>query len=529
MNPGNRKIVTAGLMIGLLVAAIDQTIVDTAFPRMISDLHGESIFTWVLTIYMLASTAIVPVVGKLADIYGRKIFYLSGLIVFVGGSMLCGIATSMGQLIAFRALQGLGAGMLMPITFTIVGDLFPGEERAKMQGLFSGVWGLASIIGPKLGGWITHNYSWRYIFYINLPIGLIAMAMMFLYYQESKGQRRPIDWLGAFTVTSGIVMFLLGVAQGGEAWAWVSWQSALFFGGATALIISFVYIQTRVEEPILDLKLFQNRIFLVMIISGLLLGAGMFGAIVFVPWFVQGVVGANPDQAGNVMTPMMLSVVLFSIVSGRLALWISYRIQMTIGFVLIGIGFVLMTRWSVDTTQLRATLDSMVVGAGLGMIMPLLTVAVQNSFPASRRGVVTSTATFFRQIGATVGITFFGVLFNAQMAKQFETRLASRFQAALGEVSGPIHQFLLDSIDKPQGLVRLLLTEDARTALPPMLTTLPDTVKLMMTESLHTVFWSGLVVVCCGVVVVQFLGNTNLRKQVAQQGVEAQMAPASSD
>ncbi|HYG58348.1 MAG TPA: MFS transporter, partial [Symbiobacteriaceae bacterium] len=201
MDKRNKAFVTAGLLVGLLVAALDQTIVDTAFPKMIADLHGEAIFTWVLTAYMLASTAIVPVVGKLADIYGRKVFYLTGLGLFVGGSMLCGAAQDMTQLILFRALQGVGGGMLMPIAFTIVGDLFPGPERAKMQGIFGAAWGLASVMGPKLGGWITHNLSWRWIFYVNLPVGIVAAALMLLYYRESRGARRPIDWAGSITLT----------------------------------------------------------------------------------------------------------------------------------------------------------------------------------------------------------------------------------------------------------------------------------------------------------------------------------------
>ena len=312
MIKNNKVMLTAGLLVGLLVAALDQTIVDTAFPRMIADLHGETIFTWVITAYMLASTSIVPVVGKLADIYGRKIFYLGGMILFVGGSMLCGIAQSMPQLIAFRAIQGIGGGMLMPIAFTIIGDVFPGEQRAKMQGLFGGVWGLASIFGPKLGGWITHNYTWRWIFYINLPVGLIAFTLMFLFYKESKGARRPIDWVGSITVTSGIVALLLGLNRG-EEWGWSSPATLGLFAVAIALLVTFVYVEKRVEEPVIDPSLFANRTFTIMSLAGFLMGVGMFGAIIYVPWFIQGVVGVNPNQAGNVMTPMMLTMVVSSV------------------------------------------------------------------------------------------------------------------------------------------------------------------------------------------------------------------------
>lgn len=519
------RMITAGLMVGLLVAALDQTIVDTAFPRMIADLHGEAIFTWVLTTYMLASTAIVPVVGKLADIYGRKIFYLLGMSLFIGGSMLCGAAQSMPQLIAFRGLQGIGGGMLMPIAFTIVGDIFPGEQRAKMQGLFGGMWGLASIFGPKLGGFITHNYSWRYIFYINLPIGLVAGTLMLLFYTESKGERRPIDWLGSISITTGIVLFLLAMARGGEAWAWDSWQSLSLFGGAAALLAVFIIVETRVPEPVLDLKLFQNSTFSVMSLVGFLMGAGMFGAIVFIPWFIQGVVGVDPNRAGNVMTPMMMSMVISSILAGRLALKIPYRYQVSLGFLIIGTGFYLMTHWTVSTTLLQATLSSMVMGAGLGLLMPILTLAVQNAFPARQRGVVTSATTFFRSVGATVGVTVFGVIFNNQMASQFQAKLAPTMAQAgpmLAKLPPQAKEFFIQATQDPQLLVRILLSQEAQDAIPaPFRELFIGGIKVMMADSLHVVFWTSIGVVAVGFVVAQFLGKTSLKQQVAVLGEQA--------
>lgn len=509
-------------MVGLLVAALDQTIVDTAFPRMIAELHGEKIFTWVITIYMLASTAIVPVVGKLADIYGRKVFYLVGMALFVGGSMLCGAAQSMPQLIVFRGLQGVGGGMLMPIAFTIIGDLFPGEERAKMQGLFGGVWGLASIFGPKLGGWITHHYSWRYIFYINLPIGLIAGALILYAYRESKGERRPIDWLGSITVTAGVSTFLLAMARVDE-WGWGSWQTIGLLAVAAALLIAFVLIERRVEEPVLDPSLFQNRTFTVMSAAGFLMGAGMFGAIIYIPWFIQGVVGVNPDQAGNVMTPMMLTMVAFSITAGRLALKMAYRYQVSAGFLVVAAGFFLMTRWTAETTQIQATLASMVVGAGLGLIMPILTLAVQNAFPANRRGVVTSAATFFRSVGATVGVTLLGTVFNNQMASRFKESMApqmAQMTPLLAKLPPEAAAFFQQVQTDPQMLVRLLLSPEAQGQIPeafrgPFI----HGIKVMMANSLHVVFFSAIGVVAAGLLSVQFLGNVSLKAQAkAQQG-----------
>lgn len=500
---------------------------------MIADLHGESIFTWVLTAYMLASTAIVPVVGKLADIYGRKIFFLLGLGLFVGGSMLCGLSQSMVQLIIFRSFQGIGAGMLMPIAFTIVGDIYPGEQRAKMQGVFGAVWGLAAVMGPKLGGWITHHYSWRWIFYVNLPIGIIAAVLMTLWYRESRGEKRPIDWAGALTVTGGIVGFLLATARGGEAWAWTSWQSLGLYGVSALLLIAFGIIETRVAEPVLDPALFSNRTFSVTSIIGFLMGAGMFGAIMFVPYFIQGVVGVNPDQAGNVMTPMMLTMVVFSVISGRLALKLQYRVQISLGFAVVATAFYLMTHWNVGTTQAQATLSSMVLGAGLGMIMPILMLSVQNAFPANRRGVVTSASTFFRQIGATVGITVFGVIFNHGMASRFQTNLApamAKMGPMVAQMPPAAQQFLQQVKESPQVLMRMLLSPEAQQMVPEALRgQFIGGSKLMMAESLQVVFWCGMGVVTVGLLVTQLLGNVSLKQQSAEHGGDVHIETVIAD
>ena len=522
MIKNNKVMLTAGLLVGLLVAALDQTIVDTAFPRMIADLHGETIFTWVITAYMLASTSIVPVVGKLADIYGRKVFYLGGMILFVGGSMLCGIAQSMPQLIAFRAIQGIGGGMLMPIAFTIIGDVFPGEQRAKMQGLFGGVWGLASIFGPKLGGWITHNYTWRWIFYINLPVGLIAFTLMFLFYKESKGARRPIDWVGSITVTSGIVALLLGLNRG-EEWGWGSPATLGLFAAAIALLVTFVYVEKRVEEPVIDPSLFTNRTFTIMSLAGFLMGVGMFGAIIYVPWFIQGVVGVNPNQAGNVMTPMMLTMVVSSVAAGFLARRIPYRYQISAGFIIIALGFYTMTHWTPETTQLSATLSTMVMGAGMGVMMPILTLAIQNAFPANKRGVVTSAATFFRSVGGTMGVTALGVVFNNQFNQRFNDTMRPQFEkmAPLAAKAGPqAAEFFKTILEKPQTLIRVLLSEEAQKAIPGGAQAMAP-VKTIMANSLHVVFWTSIAVVFLGFVTVQFLGNISLKKQIAALGEDA--------
>ncbi|HLO02856.1 MAG TPA: MDR family MFS transporter [Symbiobacteriaceae bacterium] len=524
-RPISRTWVTIALMVGIFVAALDQTIVDTAFPRMIADLHGETIFTWVITAYMLASTAIVPVVGKLADIYGRKIFYATGIVLFVAGSMLCGIAQDMTQLILYRGFQGIGAGMLMPIGFTIVGDLYPGAQRAKMQGVFSGVWGLSSILGPKLGGWITTEFGWRYVFFINLPIGLIALAMIMLTYRESRGEKRPIDWIGSFTVTAGIVTLLLALNKGGD-WGWSSVTTLGLFAVAAVMLIVFLITERRVPEPVLDLTLFRNRTFSVMSLLGFIFGIGMFGAIVYIPWFIQGVVGVDPNQAGNVMTPMLMSMVVFSALAGFLTLKMNYRTQLTLGTLLMALAFFLMTSWHRGTTQWTATWNIMIMGAGLGLTMPVLTLAPQNAFAANKRGTVTSAATFFRQIGASVGITVLGVVYNHQLKAFFPSTVGpvfERLKPMLAAAPPAAAEAMAAVAAAPAILVRFLVDSGKLPfALPPeMATALLSGAKDMMSSSLHVVFWCSLGTVLVGTVVAQFMGSISLKGQSVAHGETA--------
>jgi EmrB/QacA subfamily drug resistance transporter len=496
MNRRTKALLTAGLMVGLLVSALDTTIVDTAFPRIVADLHGEAIFTWVMTIYMLTSTATLPVIGKLADTHGRKRFFLAGVLLFIGASVLCGLAQSMAQLILFRGLQGLGGGMLLPVAYTIVGDVYPGEQRATVQAFLSAVWGIASTAGPKLGGWLTQSFTWRWIFFINLPIGLIAVAIMLFAYREEApaGGRAPIDWQGAASLTASITLFLLALARGGEAWAWTSWQSLGLFGLAACLLLLFMRAERQADEPVLDPGLFRNRMFLGVNAAGFAAGAAMYGAILFVPWFIQGVGGVDPNQAGNVATPMMLSLGMCTVLAGRLALRLPYRHLFSAGFALLAAGFWLMAGWNVQTTPLQATLSSMVVGAGLGLIIPMLTPTLQNAFPAERRGVVTSASQFFRQIGSTVGLTLFGVVFNQQMLRQ-----------APGD---------------PQAVVRTLLNRSLQVGLNPGVV---EHIRAMMARALQSVFWAGLALVLLGLLGAQLLGGARLERSAS--AAQPELAP----
>jgi EmrB/QacA subfamily drug resistance transporter len=525
MDRTTKRLITAGLMVSLLVTALDQTIVDTAIPRMIAELHGEAIFTWVITIYMLASSVILPVVGKLADLYGRKILFLTGMGVFLAGSVLSGLAGDMVSLIIFRGVQGLGAGMLMPVVFTMVGDVYPGAQRAKVQGFFAAVYGLGSIVGPKLGGYITFHFSWRWVFFINLPVGIIAAVMMFLFYLEAKGERRSIDWLGSITITAGLTCLLLAITSGGGAWSWNSPLSFALMAGAVVLLGAFLLIETRAKEPVLDLNLFRNRTFSLVSMLAFLTGAAMFGVLVFVPWFVQGVVGLDPNQAGNVMVPAMISMVVFSMIGGPAALKLPYREVIGAGLVLMLTGFVLATRWTAHTSELVVMLDAVIVGAGLGIIAPILTLAVQNAFPATRRGVVTSARTFFNQLGATVGVAIFGLIFNQQMAEQFTQRFVPLLPALKEQLPAGGQDFLTHAVAEPQLLIRVLLREDVRDFIP--LAIRPQVIEVtkeMMTTSLLAVFWCAIALVILGGGVCLLFGRTSLKRQSSEMALSEETA-----
>lgn len=503
------------MMVGMLIASLDQTIVDTAFPKMISELGGVSMFSWVITAYLLASTSIVPMVGKLADIYGRKLFWNIGIIIFVGGSVLCGQAHTMPQLILFRAIQGIGGGMIMPIAQTIIGDVFSGEQRAKMQGVFTGVFALGSALGPLVGGYIVDHLHWKYIFLINLPTGIIALVLSSVALTNvTNNKGRKIDVMGSFLSIVGITAALLALQTGGSEWAWGSWQSLSLFGGSILFLALFVRNELRVPEPLLDLRLFANRSFATFCGVAFILGAGMFGAIVFVPWFIQGVVGVSATSSGFVMMPMTIMLMVGSISGGQLARRIEYRWQIAGGLLSVILGFFLATRFGLTTTLWQARSAIMLIGLGLGLVMPLITLGVQTAFGREMRGVVTSATSFFRSVGATVGVTVFGIIFNKQMSHQFDLLMAPKMKG----VPPQFAEAFAKLAEKPADLVQVLLQKPIQEMIPlPLRQPFMQTIKEMMASSIHPVFWTGLCVIAVGILVGQFLGRESLTAQLKRQ------------
>jgi EmrB/QacA subfamily drug resistance transporter len=433
LNHQQILVVMSGLMLGLFLAALDQTIVSTALPTIVGSLGGIEHLSWVVTAYLLTSTASTPLYGKISDLYGRKPVFQFAIVVFLLGSVLAGMAQSMEQLIATRAIQGLGAGGLMALTFAIIGDVIPPRERGRYQGYFGAVWGLSSVAGPLLGGWLTDGPGWRWIFYINVPLGLVALVVTSSVLNIPHTRRdHSIDYLGAALLVAGVSSGLLALVWGGNEYAWSSAQILGLGGGALVLLGAFVWWESRAAEPILPLTLFRNSVFTVTSAVGFVVGLAMFGAIVFLPVYLQVVDGASPTLSGLLMLPMMVGILITSIGSGRLITATGrYKIYPIIGTALITLGMFLLSRLEVDTPRWLSGTYMLVVGLGLGCVMQVLVVAVQNAVDHRDMGVATSASTFFRSIGGTIGTAVFGSV----LANRLSAELADRVSAeSLGGV-----------------------------------------------------------------------------------------------
>ncbi len=454
MTKQAKIIVTIALMLGMSLAALDTTIVGTALPSIVGKLGGIALYSWVFSIYLLTSTTTVPIYGKLADLYGRKPVFLFGSALFLLGSILCGASQSMEQLIIFRAIQGLGAGAVLPIVLTIIGDIFELQERARVQGLFSGVWGLSSVIGPALGGVIVDHFSWRWVFYINIPFGLLSCLLLIIYLKEHIERKKPqLDYIGTLTLTGGIVALLFALLEGGVAWPWVSVQSIGLFALFLVLIVLFLREEQRTSEPILPLTLFNNRIIAVSSFGGVILGILMFGITSYVPLFVQGVKGGTATSAGITLGPLLLAWPIASTLSGKIVLRYGYRFTAVMGMAFASFGAGMVTLFTPNTTLPYIVVAMALIGTGLGFTSTAFILSVQNAVPWNLRGVATASTQFFRTIGGTVGVALMGTILNAQMALGFPPVLA-RFADATARL--------------PKGVTpsNVLLTPDLRASLP---------------------------------------------------------------
>ncbi|MFL6199173.1 MAG: MDR family MFS transporter [Thermoanaerobaculia bacterium] len=420
MQPGrDRQLLTAAILLGMFLAALEATAVAAAVPTAVGEMGGVARYSWVFSAYLLASTTTVPLYGKLADLFGRRRIYHVAVAIFLLGSALSGVSQSLEQLILFRFIQGVGAGGVMPVAITVTGDIYTLEERAKMQGLFSAVWAVASLVGPLLGGWITDAFSWRWIFYLNVPFGIVSALMVQRYLREEPQRREhKLDILGTVTLTAGITLLLLGLIEGPSAWGWGDPRTLAVFTGAVVSLAVFFWQEQRAPEPMLPLSLFRDRLIAVSSVGNAILGALLFSITAYVPVFAQGVLGGTAMDAGTVLTPILIGWPIASTITGRYMLRFGYRSFAIFGSLLLLGGGAMLALVDAGTGRPWIMTSMMIIGLGLGFnSMPYL-LAVQNAVPWNLRGVATSSVQFFRSIGGAIVVAALGALFSVRLAQE---------------------------------------------------------------------------------------------------------------
>ena len=500
--------VFAGLMLGSLIASLNLTLVAPALPTIVAELGGITDYSWIPISAMLASTIVVPVAGKLSDIYGRKPLYMTGIVVFGIGCALSGLAPTFWFLVFARFVQGAGMGFIMPLSQAIIGDIISPRERGKYQGMMGASFGLASIVGPAAGGFITQNFSWRWLFFVNIPFAILALAVVAIYMHVPNERRaHKIDVWGSITLSSGITCALLATVWGGTQYAWRSWQIIGLYSAAALLLGAFVWVEMRAEEPVLPLRLWKSSIFTFSNIAGMAVAMSMFGAIFFLPVFVQGVIGNSVTNSGAILVPMLVAMIVTSIGSGQVISRTGrYKLPLLVGLVFMGAGFYLLTRFDVQTTNLQA-IDAMVlIGLGLGVTMQTYTLIVQNSVGRQDMAVATSATQLSRSIGAAIGLAILGTLLTEGMASSIPRYLPpqalKQFEASGSSTAGAVFD--------PTQLAHLPAAIAAA-------------IRHGLADALHPVFTAGLPIIAIAFIATLLIKEVPLR-QTAH--VAAGRAPA---
>lgn len=507
-----------GVMLSMFLGSLDQTVVGTAMPRIISDLGGFSRYTWVTTAYIVTSAVTILITGKLTDIYGRKLFYISGLGIFVLASFLCGLSNTMTQIIVFRGIQGIGAGVIMSNAITTIGDLFPPAERGKYQGLMSGVFGLSAIIGPTLGGFITDSLSWHWVFFINIPLGLLVIILFIFLFPNFRPDalKHNIDYLGFILLLLTVAPSMLALSWGGVEYAWSSPEIVGMFLFSAVMLALFIVAENGSKEPFIPLVLFKNRIVAVSEVVIFFTAFGMFGGIIFIPLFFQGVLGATATTSGSFLTPMMLGTVVGSFTSGQALSRAGghYRIQGAIGIAIMGLGLALLSRMTAETSYAGVMVNIVITGFGLGITMPLYTIAVQNAVPYNVLGVATSSTAFSRSLGGSVGLAIFGSVMNNRFAAEFADRLPSTAKALIPpeQLAALTHNPQVLVSTETQGQLQTILeqTGPEGTAL---FRQVLQALHQSLNSSLTQVFLFALFAVCIAFLTNFFLKEIPLRRQ----------------
>jgi EmrB/QacA subfamily drug resistance transporter len=474
-----RQVVTAGILLGMFLAALEVTVVGTAMPTVIASLGGLNRYSWVFSAYLLTSTVSGPVWGRLSDQYGRRVLYLVGVVLFLLGSALSGMSQSITQLIVFRALQGLGAGGLIPLSLTINGDIYTMRERARIQGLFSGVWGLASMLGPLVGGFVTDQLSWRWVFYINIPFGIAAAIVVGLALVEPKLESRPVvDFAGAAWLSVGITLLLFVLVESGSEGAW---RNPLILGSLAGIPLCaalFVRAERRAPEPIVPFSLFRNRVVTAGSISGVFVGMAMFGAISFIPLFIQGVLGGTATMAGTMLTPLLLAWVSMAVVGGRLMLRVGYKPTVLAGLTVLAVGFVVLSAVGITTPRWVLLADMALMGSGMGLVVLALLITTQASVERRQLGIATSLNLFSRSIGGTIGVAVMGTILTLGLVSHLK-----EITDKSGLPEGQVHQI----VHNPSALIEPI----SRSQLPPLLIA---SMESALADALHLVFVGGAVI-----------------------------------
>jgi len=505
----------AGLMVTILLAALDQTIVGTAMPRIVADLQGFDHYAWATTAYLLTSTAVVPIVGRLSDMYGSKRFLVGGATFFVVTSMFCGLSQDMTQLAIFRGLQGIGGGILFAVTMAVASALFPPAQRAKVQGIFSATFGVASIAGPLLGGYLTDAFTWRSVFYVNVPVGAIAIAVLWSAFTDARmaGRRHSLDYLGAALLIASVVSLMLALTWGGRDYPWSSPVIAGLFAVASATLAAFIAAERHAPEPILPLDLFRNREVTVCSVLACLSMAGSFAASLFVPLFIQAVIGTSASQSGTVLAPMMVAMVVSSVVCGQVIGRVGrYKSVAIGGIVAATVGMYLLSAMGVDTDYGVVVRNMVILGAGVGATFPCFNLAAQNAVGLHQIGVATALVQFLRSIGATV----FAALLGSMLANGYAPALA---QALPPEVRSALGGSQAAIFSNPEALLNPGAARELHGVLdqlgpsgPNLTDTVLEAIRFALATSLQHVFLTGAVVLAIATALSFLLRDVPLRR-----------------